>query len=60
MKTLTMLSGVLLPITVLLGFFGTNFTDIPLYTPGSFAGMVLAMVLLPAVTVALFRRRGWL
>jgi magnesium transporter len=60
MKTLTMLSGVLLPITVLLGFFGTNFTDIPMYTPGSFAGMVLAMVLLPAVTVALFRRRGWL
>jgi magnesium transporter len=60
MKTLTMLSAVLLPLTVLLGFFGTNFTDIPMYRPGWFAGMVLAMVLLPAATLLVFRRRGWL
>jgi len=60
MRTLTMLSAVLLPITVLLGFFGTNFTDIPMYTPTAFAGMVGAMVLLPAVTVAVFGWRGWI
>jgi len=53
MKILTMLSAVLLPTTVILGFFGTNnLQGVPLLTaPAGFGLEVLSIVLISGVIV---------
>ncbi|HEY7035853.1 MAG TPA: magnesium transporter CorA family protein [Thermomicrobiales bacterium] len=59
MKLLTFVSTLLLPLTVILGFFGTNFTGIPMYGTYDFFLMVLVIVILVAVMVTLYHRHGW-
>lgn len=60
MKTLTVVATVMMPLTVLTGFFGMNFDHIPgLHSPVVFWGVVTFMVSLAAVLFTLFRRRGW-
>ncbi|HZS00577.1 MAG TPA: magnesium transporter CorA family protein [Chloroflexota bacterium] len=60
MKVLTLVSTVLLPSTIILGFFGTNFQDVPLYGPVEFLVMVLLIALVSGVVILAFRRRGWI
>jgi magnesium transporter len=61
LATLTILSAVLLPISVITGIFGTNFTDIPgLTSPWGFLGMCVSFVVVVAVMLAWFRSRGWI
>jgi magnesium transporter len=59
MKVLTMVSTVLLPATIILGFFGTSFEGIPLYQPGGFVSMLVLLVLTTTTLLWAFRRRGW-
>ncbi len=62
MKTLTIVATVLLPASVILGFFGTNnIQGVPLLTqlPGFF--LMLAAILVISVTILLtFRAKGWM
>ncbi len=62
MKTLTIVATVLLPASVILGFFGTNnIQGVPLLTqlPGFF--LMLAAIAVISVTILLtFRSKGWL
>ena len=60
MKLLTMVSTTLLPTTVILGFFSTNFEQIPLYSPATFWVMVACMLAVSSAILWLFHRRGWL
>jgi magnesium transporter len=60
MKLLTIVSTVLLPAGVILGLFGTEFDSPRLGTSGGFAAMVASIVLVTALALAYFRRRGWL
>lgn len=62
MKILTIVSTVLLPASVILGFFGTNnIQDMPLLTHATgFVLMVASIVLISAITLLLFHRKGWL
>jgi magnesium transporter len=59
MKVLTLVSTVLLPSTIILGFFGTNFQDVPLYGPLEFLVMLALIALISVVVLLAFRRRGW-
>lgn len=55
---LTMVSTVLLPITVIFSFFGTNFVDLPLFTTPMFMAMWAVVLGITTVIVTLFARGG--
>jgi magnesium transporter len=59
MKLLTMVSTTLLPITAIIGFFGTNFQGLPLYTSSAFWIMLVIVLVVAALILSLFHRRGW-
>ncbi len=60
-KVLTMVSTILLPITVVVAFFGTSFHSLGfLYSAGGFALMLGCIVLISASILATFHRQGWL
>lgn len=63
-KLLAMVSTILLPSTLVLGLFGTNFAtsirSVPSGTPLGFAAMVATMALVSVGVLAAFRRRRWL
>jgi magnesium transporter len=62
MKILTIVSTVLLPTSVILGFFGTNnIQDIPALTQfGGFVVMVATILVISAAILLTFHRKGWL
>jgi magnesium transporter len=66
MKTLTIISVVALPLTVVTSFFGMNFSnDVPLFYTllHSTVGFVIAMLAMIGIAVSLliiFRRRQWI
>lgn len=59
MKVLTLVSTVLLPATIILGIFGTNFRHVPLYAPIDFVVMLALIVLMSGAILLTFHRRGW-
>lgn len=61
MKTLTIISVIALPLTVITSFFGMNFDHIPgLHSPVSFWISVSFMVGMVVVMLGVFRWRKWL
>lgn len=60
MKTLTVISVIALPMTVITSFFGMNFDDIPgLHSVYAFWGVVAAMLAIVASLLLTFQRKGW-
>ncbi|MGH2347737.1 MAG: CorA family divalent cation transporter, partial [Chloroflexota bacterium] len=62
MKILTIVSTMLLPTSVIVGFFGTNnLQTIPLLVhPAGFVIMVLIIISLSGGALVYFFRQGWL
>jgi magnesium transporter len=60
MKVLTIVSVTLLPASVILAFFGTNFDSPPIRTSSGFIVMVALILLTTAGSLILFARRGWI
>ena len=60
MKILTIVSVTLLPASVILGFFGTNFESPQIGTTGGFIVMIALIALTTAGSLVLFTRRGWI
>jgi magnesium transporter len=60
MKVLTVVATILLPATVITGFFGTNFPSVPMNTRPFFVVMVTSILLISAGLLVTFRRQGWL
>lgn len=61
MKVLTMVSVVLLPITVVAGIYGMNFTYMPeLDERWGYPAVWVAIVAIVVGVLTVFRRRGWL
>ena len=60
MRVLTIISSVLLPASVILGFFGTQYQDPPLTTFTGFIIMVLLIGLTTTSAIVLFSRLGWI
>ena len=60
MKVLTIVSATLLPASVILGFFGTQFESPRLGTPTGFIIMVALIMLTTVGALVLFKRRGWI
>jgi len=55
-----MVSTVLLPMTVVFSFFGTNFVDLPLFTTPMFVLMWSVVTVVTATILTLFVRSGML
>lgn len=61
MKTLTIVSTIMLPLTLISGVFGMNFAEIPLaHWRWGFALVIAVMGLLGVSMAYYFRRRGWM
>ena len=61
MKTLTIISVIGLPLTVVTGFFGMNFDAIPgLHSPTGFWTAVTFMAIVVTTMLWLFRKKNWL
>lgn len=61
MKTLTILSVIALPLTVITGFFGMNFESIPgLHSRGAFWVTVGVMVVAVTGMLIVFQKKKWL
>jgi magnesium transporter len=59
MKVLAVVSAVLLPTTVILGFFGTSFQDPPIASPDGFVIMAVLIVFVTLAILYLFYRWQW-
>lgn len=60
MKRLTMASIVFLPLTVITGFFGMNFTHMPFDNDLLLVAMIASMFSIPIAMLLWFQRRHWL
>jgi magnesium transporter len=60
MRVLTIVSVTLLPASVIIGLFGTDFEAPRLGTPPGFIVMVALIVLTTVGALVLFKRRGWI
>ncbi len=59
-KTLTIISILVLPASALFGLFGTNFEHPRLYGPVGFIVMIVLLLVLTLGQLVVFRSRGWL
>lgn len=59
MKRLTILSAVFLPLTFMTGFFGQNFTALPIQNDGLFYATTAGCLLLPLGMLIYFIRSKW-
>ncbi|MBV8757951.1 MAG: magnesium/cobalt transporter CorA [Deltaproteobacteria bacterium] len=61
MKTLTVISTVMLPITFIAGVYGMNFVNMPeLHWRWGYPYALTLMALVTLVTLGYFRRKGWI
>jgi magnesium transporter len=61
MKLLTIISTIGVPLTVLVGWYGMNFREMPeIYWAYGYITFILIAIGLMTLTVLLFRRKGWL
>jgi magnesium transporter len=64
MKSLTILSSIFLPLSFVVGFFGQNFDDLPLFPDWVHSDtlmwiMIALCLAIPMVMMVVFRRSGW-
>ena len=61
MKTLTVLSSIILPLSLIAGIYGMNFENMPeLKTPYGYFATLGVMALVAIVLLVYFWRRGWI
>lgn len=61
MKVLTIFSAIFIPLTFIVGVYGTNFEHIPeLQMPYGYVGMWGVMIVMASVMLYYFKRKGWL
>jgi magnesium transporter len=61
MKTLTMISTIMLPLSLVAGIYGMNFEHMPeLRSPYGYPAVLAFMVMVGGVMIVFFRRKKWL
>ena len=61
MKTLAVISAIILPLTLIAGIYGMNFENMPeLHSQYGYALTLLTMLLITIVLLIYFWRRGWI
>jgi magnesium transporter len=59
-RVLTVVSTIILPITLVVSFFGTSFQGLPIYGANAFVVMLLLVVVLVGGILAIFRSQRWI
>ena len=60
MRVLTVIATIMLPLTLVASIVGMNVWPMPVDSPGAFAGLVIAMVIIIGGMLAFFRSRHWI
>jgi magnesium transporter len=61
MKILTIISTIFIPLSLLTGWYGMNFTFMPeLEHPMAYPSLLIGMLIMGLVMMAYFRRKGWI
>jgi magnesium transporter len=60
MKTLAIVSTVVLPASIILGIFGTSVSGVPFYTAAGFIAMLALIAVVPGALLLWLWRRRWL
>jgi magnesium transporter len=61
MKTLAVVSAIILPLTLIAGIYGMNFDNMPeLHSPYGYYATLAAMGILTLLLMIYFWRRGWI
>ena len=61
MKVLTVTSAIFIPLTFIVGVYGMNFEHMPeLKSPNGYFVVWVGMILITAVLIIIFWKRGWL
>ncbi|MBM6815827.1 hypothetical protein H6A23_01445 [Olsenella uli] len=61
MQWLTVVTTIVMPLTLITGWYGMNFPHMALFdAPWGYAAVIVACVTIAAVEIAFFSRRGWL
>ena len=59
-RVLTIISTIILPLTLVASFLGMNIYPMPVESPGAFAGITVAMLIIIVGMLAFFRSRRWI
>lgn len=59
-RVLTVVSTVILPMTLVISFFGTSFKNVPIYNLGGFIALIVILAVLVGGILGIFRRQGWI
>lgn len=61
MKTLAVVSAIILPLTLIAGIYGMNFENMPeLHSPYGYYATIVVMILITILLLIYFWRRGWI
>ena len=61
MKTLAIVSAIILPLTLIAGIYGMNFENMPeLHSPYGYYATLAAMAIITIILLIYFWRRGWI
>lgn len=61
MKTLAVVSAIILPLSLIAGIYGMNFQNMPeLHTPYGYFAVLGLMAVITIVLLVYFKRRGWI
>ena len=61
MTHLTIVTSIFMPLSLIAGWYGMNFVNMPeLYTPWGYAAVILLSVLIVILSVWYIRRKKWM
>ncbi len=59
-RVLTIVSTIILPVTLIVSFFGTSFQHLPIYGPMGFLIMISLVLIVVGGVLAVFKRQQWI
>ncbi len=59
-RVLTIVSTIIFPMTLVVSFFGTSFTTLPIYSTSGFVAMIVILILMVAGILGVLKQQRWI